>query len=140
MRKNKSLMYLLVVAVVVFIAGCSTSVKRDSLEVEKALIGHWVNTGATLDYYFSDTALIKVEKGGSTTNMTYTIVETNKTENTITIQVNNPASGTGTILDEDTKVIKFSADRKTMTETVNVLGVKISEVNFSYVDSKTSPK
>ncbi|HSN59014.1 MAG TPA: hypothetical protein VLR72_06080, partial [Clostridiaceae bacterium] len=99
MRKNKSLMYLLVVAVVVFIAGCSTSVKRDSLEVEKALIGHWVNTGATLDYYFSDTALIKVEKGGSTTNMTYTIVETNKTENTITIQVNNPASGTGTVLD-----------------------------------------
>jgi hypothetical protein len=136
MRRNKSLMYLLVVAVVVFISGCSVSVKRDSLEVEKALIGHWVNTGATLDYYFSDTALIKVEKGGSTTNMTYTIVETNKTENTITIQVDNPA---GTVLDEDTKVIKFSADRKTMTETVNVLGVKISEVNFSYVDSKTKP-
>jgi len=26
-----------------------------------------------------------------------------------------------------------------MTETVNVLGVKISEVNFNYVDSKTNP-
>jgi hypothetical protein len=36
--------------------------------------------------------------------------------------------------------MKFSADRKTMTETVNVLGVKISEVNFSYVDSKTKPQ
>ena len=137
MRRNKSLMYLLVVAVVVFIAGCSVSVKRDSLKVEKALIGHWVNTEGNLDYYFSDTALIKVEKGGSTTNMTYTIVETNNTENTLTIKVDNPA---GTVLDEDTKVMKFSADRKTMTETVNVLGVKISEVNFSYVDSKTKPQ
>jgi hypothetical protein len=137
MRRNKGLMYLLVVAVVVFIAGCSVSVKRDSLKVEKALAGHWVNTEGTLDYYFSDTALIKVEKGGSTTNITYTIVETNNTENTITIKVDNPA---GTVLDEDTKVIKFSADRKTMTETVNVLGVKISEVNFSYVDSKTKPQ
>lgn len=137
MRRNKSLMYLLVVAVVIFVSGCSASVNRDSLKVEKALVGHWVNTEGTLDYYFTDTALIKVEKGGSTTNMTYMIIETNNTENTITIQVDNPA---GTVLDEDTKVIKFSADRKTMTETVNVLGVKISEVNFNYVDSKTKPQ
>jgi hypothetical protein len=128
-------MYL-IVGVVIFISGCSVTVQRDSLKVDKALSGHWVNTAGTLDYYFSDTALIKVEKGGTTTNMTYTIVKTNDTDNTITIQVNNPA---GTVLEEDKKDIKFSADKKTMTETVNVLGVKISEVNFSYVDSKTKP-
>lgn len=84
MRRNKSLMCLLVVAVVVFIAGCSVSVKRESLKVEKALVGHWVNTEGTLDYYFSDTALIKVENGGSTTTMTYAIIETNNAENTLT--------------------------------------------------------
>ena len=136
MRRNKSLMYLLIVAVVIIISGCSATVQRDSLKVDKALIGHWANTAGTLDYYFSDTALVKVEKGGTTTNMTYTIVKTNDTDNTITIQVNNPA---GTVLEEDKKDIKFSTDKKTMTETVNVLGVKISEVNFNYVDSKTNP-
>jgi len=136
MRRNKCLMYPLVVAFMILISGCSATVQRDSLKVDKALIGHWVNTAGTLDYYFSDTALIKVEKGGTTKNMTYTIVKTNDTDNTITIQVNNPA---GTVLEEDKKDIKFSTDKKTMTETVNVLGVKISEVNFNYVDSKTNP-
>jgi hypothetical protein len=47
--------------------------------------------------------------------MTYKIVKTNDTDNTITIQVNNPA---GTVLEEDKKDIKFSTDKKTMTETV----------------------
>jgi hypothetical protein len=136
MRRNKSLKYLLVVAVVILISGCSVTVQRDSLKVDKALIGHWVNTEGTLDYYFSDTTLTKVEKGGSTTNMTYTIVKTNDTDNTITIQVNNPAA---TVIEENKKDIKFSADKKAMTETVNVLGVKISEVNFNYVDSMTKP-
>jgi len=136
MLRRKSLIYLLVVVSVFFIGGCSAMVQRDSLKVDKALIGHWVNTAGTLDYYFSDTALIKVEKDGTTTNMTYTIVKTNDTENTITIQVNDPS---GTVLEANKKDIKFSADKKTMTETVNVLGVKISEVNFNYVDSKTNP-
>jgi hypothetical protein len=136
MQRNKRLMYLLVVAFVILISGCSATVQRDSLKVDKALIGHWVNTAGTLNYYFSDTALVKVEKSGTTTNMTYTIVKTNDTDNTITIQVNNPA---GTVLEEDKKDIKFSADKKAMTETVNVLGVKISEVDFNYVDSKTNP-
>ncbi|MBP1744725.1 MAG: hypothetical protein H6Q58_1703 [Firmicutes bacterium] len=135
MRK-KSLIFMLVVVSVILIGGCSVTVQRDSLKVDKALIGHWVNTEGALDYYFSDTSLIKVEKGGTTTNMTYTIVKTNDNDNTITIQVKNPA---GTVLEEDKKEIKFSADKKTMTETVTVLGVKISEVNFSYVDSKTKP-
>ena len=136
MRRNKSLIYLLVVAVVILISSCSATVQRDSLKVDKALNGHWVNTAGTLDYYFSDTALIKVEKGGTTTNMTYTILKTNDTDNTITIQVKNPS---GTVLEGDKKEIKFSADKKTMIETVNVLGVKISEVNFNYMDSKKNP-
>jgi len=136
MRRNKSLIYLLVVAVAILFSSCSSTVQRDSLKVDKALIGHWVNTAGTLDYYFSDAALIKVEKGGTTTNMKYTILKTNDTDNTITIQVNNPS---GTVLEGDKKDIKFSADKKTMTETVNVLGVKISEVNFNYMDSKTNP-
>jgi len=136
MRRKKSLMSILVVAFVIFISGCSATVQRDSLKVDKALIGHWVNTAGTLDYYFSDTALIKVEKSGTKTDMTYKIVKTNDTDNTLTIQVNNPA---GTVLEEDKKDIKFSADKKTMTETVNVLDVKISEVNFSYVNSMTKP-
>lgn len=136
MRRNKSLIFLLVVAFVTIISGCSVTVQRDSLKVDKALIGHWVNNEGTLDYYFSDTELIKVEKNGTTTNMTYTIVKTNNTENMMTIQVNNPA---GTLIEEDIRDIKFSPDKKTMTETVNVLGVKTSEANFNYVDSKTKP-
>jgi hypothetical protein len=80
--------------------------------------------------------LIKVEKGGTTTNMKYTIIKTNDIDNTITIQVIDPS---GTVLEADKKDIKFSADKKAMTETVNVLGVKISEVNFNYVDSKMNP-
>lgn len=127
---------MLVVACVILMSACSYNVQRDSLKVDKALIGHWVNAEGTSDYYFSDSTLIKVEKGGSTTNMTYEVLKTNDNENTITIRVDNPA---GTVIDEDTKDIKFSADKNSMTETVNVVGVKISEDNYNYVDNKTKP-
>jgi len=140
MKRDKLIVLLLVMLVASLIMGCSnisqTITPRDSLKVDKALLGHWVNTQGTPDYYFTDAGLTKVDKDGTKTNMTYVIVKSNDNENTITIRINNPA---GTVMDEDMRDIKFSTDKKTMTETVSLLGIKISENNYTYVDNKTKP-
>jgi hypothetical protein len=136
MRGNRILLLMLVMVGALLFSGCSLNVQRNTLKVDKALVGHWVNTKGTPDYYISDTGLTKVDRGGSTTYMTYVVLKSNDNDNTITIRVNNP---TGVILDEDIRDIKFSTDKKTMTETVSLLGIKISEENFTYVDSKTKP-
>jgi hypothetical protein len=136
MSRNKILIFMLVMAGAIWLSGCSANTQRNSLNVEKALIGHWANTNGSSDYYFSDTGFTKVEKDGSTTNMTYIVVKLNDSENTITIRVSKPA---GLLQDEETRDIKFSADKKSMTETVNILGIKTGENSFSYTDSKTKP-
>lgn len=136
MRKNKILIFILVMVCAILISGCGINVQRDSLKVDEALIGHWVNSKGTPDYYFSSSGFTKVEKDGSKIDMTYVVLKSNDNENTITIRVSNP---TGIVQDEDINDIKFSTDKKTMTETVNILGIKISEDNYSYADSKTKP-
>lgn len=140
MRSKRLLVLMLVLLGASLIIGCSTISQtispRDSLKVDKALPGHWVNILGSPDYYFSDSGLIKVDKDGSTTNMTYVVLKSNDNENTLTIRINNPA---GTVQDEDMRDIKFSTDKKTMTETQSILGIKISENNYTFVDNKTKP-
>ena len=136
MNRNKILIFMLVIAGVIWLSGCNASPQRNSLNVEKALIGHWANVNGTYDYYISATELTKVEKNGTTTNMTYVVIKLNENENMITIRVNNPAA---VIKEEDNRDIKFTTDKKTMTESVNILGLKVSEDSYSYVDSKTKP-
>jgi len=136
MSRNKILIFLLVMAGVIWLSGCSANTQRNSLNVEKALIGHWANVNGAFDYYISAAELIKVEKNGTTTNMTYVVIKLNDNENTITIRVTNPAA---VIKEEDNRDIKFTADKKTITETVSVLGLKVGEDSYKYVDSKTKP-
>jgi len=136
MNRNKILIFMLVMAGVIWLSGCSANTQRNSLNVEKALIGHWTNINGAFDYYFSAAELTKVEKNGTTTNMTYVVIKLNDNENTITIRVNNPAA---VLREEDSRDIKFTADKKTMTETVSILGLKVSEDSYNYVDSKTKP-
>jgi|GEM_PF-6254787 len=133
MSRNKILIIMLVAVFAILISGCSINAQRGSLKVDKALIGHWINSNGSPAYYISDNGFIKVEKDGSTTNMTYVVITSNDIENTISISVSNP---NGSVQDEN---IKFSTDKKTMTETAYIFGVKISEVNYDYVDSKTKP-
>lgn len=133
MRRNKILSFMLVAVCAVLISGCSINAQRGSLKVDKALVGHWINSNGSPDYYIADKEFIKVEKDGSTTNMTYTISKSNDSDNTISISVSNP---NGSVQDED---IKFSTDKKMMTETAYLFGVKISEANYDYVDRKTKP-
>lgn len=140
MRSKKLLVLMLIIFGLTLITGCSTISQtvtpRDSLKVDQALIGHWINSTGSPEYYFSDTGLTKVEKGGSTTNLTYVILKSNDSENTINIRVNNPND---LIQGEDMREIRFSTDKKTITETVSLLGIKISENNYTYVDSMTKP-
>jgi len=131
---------MLFVIGVIFMSGCSSTVnvdtpslQRDSLTTTEALIGHWSNSEGTADVYYSDSALTKVEKNGTKTEMTYVVLKSNDQANTISIRVTNPKGG-----DQDQE-IKFSTDKKSMTDTVTVLGVKYSEDSYSYVDNKTKP-
>jgi hypothetical protein len=135
MGRNKILLSLLFVASIFLIGGCNASVKveRDSLKVGEALIGHWVNTDGNLDYYFSASDFVKVEGDGTKTDMTYVIVKSNETDNTINIRVTDSKGG------EQDKEMQFSTDKKTMDETSFVLGVKSGEDKFSYVDNATKP-
>jgi flagellar basal body-associated protein FliL len=140
MKRNKLLVLMLVIFAVSLIIGCSTISQtvtpRDSLKVDQALIGHWINSTGSPEYYFSATGLTKVEKGGSTTNLTYVVLQSNDSANTLNIRVTNPND---LIQGEDMREIRFSTDKKTMTETVSLLSIKISENSYTYVDSKTQP-
>lgn len=54
----------------------------------------------------------------------------------VSAEVTNPA---GTIMEKSQKDIKFSGDKKAMTETTNIVGAEINEVQFTYVDGKKEP-
>ena len=133
MRGNRSLIFILFMVGAILISGCGINVQRGSLTVDKALIGHWINSNGSPAYYISDKGFVKVEKDGSTTNTTYVITKANDNDNTISISITDP---NGAVQDAD---IKFSTDKKTMTETLYILSIKVSEANYNYVDSKTKP-
>ena len=58
MRRNKVFMYMLVLFGLILLGGCTVTVDRESETVEEALVGHWVNTMGSPDYYFTETELI----------------------------------------------------------------------------------
>jgi len=133
MKKNKVFTYMLVLFGLILLGGCTVTVERKTDTVEAALIGHWVNTMGSPDYYFTETELIKMEEDGTKTEMTYVVVESNDEDNTITIRTTDSKSG------EEDKKIKFAEDKKTMEETSYVLGVESDKEDYTYVDSKTKP-
>lgn len=126
-------MYMLVLFGFILLGGCTVTVDRESETVEEALVGHWVNTMGSPDYYFTETELIEVDDEGTKTEMTYVVVESNEEDNTITIQTTDSTGG------EEDKKIEFSEDRETMEETSYILGVESGTEDFTYVDSKTKP-
>lgn len=126
-------MYMLVLFGLILLGGCTVTVDRESETVEEALVGHWVNTMGSPDYYFTETELIEVDDEGTKTEMTYVVVESNEEDNTITIQTTDSTGG------EEDKKIEFSEDRETMEETSYILGVESGTEDFTYVDSKTKP-
>lgn len=126
-------MYMLVLFGLILLGGCTVTVDRESETVEEALVGHWVNTMGSPDYYFTETELIEVDDEGTKTEMTYVVVESNEEDNTITIQTTDSTGG------EEDKKIEFSEDGETMEETSYILGVESGTEDFTYVDSKTKP-
>ena len=133
MRRNKVFMYMLVLFGLILLGGCTVTVDRESETVEEALVGHWVNTMGSPDYYFTETELIEVDDEGTKTEMTYVVVESNEEDNTITIQTTDSTGG------EEDKKIEFAEDRETMEETSYILGVESGKEDYTYVDSKTKP-
>ncbi len=141
MSKNRiSIVILILMCVMLAISGCSAisptnnDADRSSLSVDKALIGHWISQDSdATNYYISSDNLIKVLKDGATEQMTYTVSETNDNTNEIEIQV-TPASGPASA-----NRMKFTADKKSMTETTEALTIVIKSVDFTYVDNKTAP-
>ena len=134
MKKNKVFTYLLVLFGLILLGGCTaTTVERKMETVKEALVGHWVNTMGSPDYYFTETKLIKMEDDGTKTEMTYVVVESNDKDNTMTIRTTDSKGG------EEDKKIEFATDKKTMKETSYILGVESGTQDYTYVDSKTKP-
>lgn len=133
MRRNKVFMYMLVLFGLILLGGCTATVEREPETVEEALVGHWVNTMGSPDYYFTENELIEMDDEGTKTEMTYVVVESNEEENTITIRTTDSKGG------EEDKKIEFSDDRETMEETSYIVGVESGTEDFTYVDSKTKP-
>ena len=133
MRRNKIVIYMLVLFGLILLGGCTVTVEREPKTVEEALVGHWVNTMGSPDYYFTATELIEMDDEGTKIEMTYVVVESNEDDNTITIQTTDSKGG------EEDKKIEFSEDRETMKETSYILGVESGTEDFTYVDSKTKP-
>lgn len=133
MRRNKIVIYMLVLFGLILLAGCTVTVERKAETVEEALVGHWVNTMGSPDYYFTATELIEMDDKGTKTEMTYVVAESNEDDNTITIRTTDSKGG------EEDKKIEFSDDRETMKETSYILGVESGKEDYTYVDSKTKP-
>jgi hypothetical protein len=133
MRRNKVFMYMLVLFGLILLGGCTVNVEREPETVKEALVGHWVNTMGSPDYYFTETELIEMDDEGTKTEMTYVVVESNEEDNTITIRTTDSKGG------EEDKKIEFSEDRETMEETSYIVGVESGTEDFTYVDSKTKP-
>ena len=126
-------MYTLMLFGLILLGGCTVTVDRESETVEEALVGHWVNTMGSPDYYFTETELIKMDEDGTKTEMTYVVVESNDENNTITIRTTDTKGG------EEDKKIEFADDKETMEETSYILGVESGKEDYTYVDSKTKP-
>jgi hypothetical protein len=136
MRKSKVLTFIFIVICFMLVSGCSMSSSSDrtSLTVDKALIGHWISQGSdATNYYISSDKLIKVQKDGTTEQMTYVVSETNNNTNEIKIHLTT-ADGS-----QSDKKMKFTTDKTSMTETTEVLTVVTSTVDFKYADAKTAP-
>jgi len=140
MKRNKNLAVILILICIILVSGCSftgtlkDNSDRSSLSVENALIGHWISQSSEApNYYISSDKLIRVKKDGTTEEMTYKVIETNDNTNEIKIHVTT-AGGS-----ESDNKIQFSADKKSITETTEILTVVTSTENYIYVDSKTTP-
>lgn len=133
MKINKVFTYLLVLFGLVLLGACTVTVERKTETVKDALVGHWVNTMGSPDYYFTETKLIKMEDDGTKTEMTYVVVESNDKNNTMTIRTTDSKGG------EEDKKLEFATDKKTMKETSYILGVESGTQDYTYVDSKIKP-
>lgn len=136
MRKSKPLAVTFIVICFMLVSGCSflSDPDRTSLSVQKALIGHWISQSSeATNYYISSDKLVKVQKNGTTEEITYKISEINNNTNELVIQV------TTAIGIESDKKIKFTTDKESMTETTEFLTIVTNTNDFNYSDNKTEP-
>lgn len=127
MKKYNFLIILLVI-IVLLLTGCSG---RDTSTPEKALLGHWVTESGKTHYYFNQDKLVMIDEGRKM-DMTYSILESNNTENWIKIRVRTEYE-----MGHD-KTLKFSFDRKSLAETIVMLG-NSADTKWNYVDHKQEP-
>jgi len=113
---------------------CSPRDKRDISTPEKALLGHWTTHEGPqkVNYYIGDSKIITAI-AGRTIETDYYVVESNNDENSITIRVDMGEAGAFD------KRFDFSKDRRSVTETMEMLGNPITN-KWKYVDSKTEPE
>ncbi|OQB48045.1 MAG: hypothetical protein BWY02_01939 [bacterium ADurb.Bin157] len=120
----------------VLIAGCGG---HDTSTLPKSLIGHWVTktgdkSGETHYYFDSSTSVMMDE--GTRTDLSYTVLESNESENWMKIRVKSPY-GMG-----HDKHLAFSPERKSLNATIEseIFGETISiSFEWEYVDAKTTP-
>jgi hypothetical protein len=133
---------LVVLALAALIAGllsCGGG-KRDVSTLEKALLGHWVTTerGTRAHYYFGDGTLVLGVPGRSA-HLTYDVVYSDDKANKVVIEIRMELTDSPMPFSVGMeKELVFSKNRKSITETSEVNGVKFTN-KWKYVDSKTEP-
>jgi hypothetical protein len=125
----------------ILIAGCGD---HDTSTPEKALIGHWVMHSGKTHYYFDGSSFILDEKDEKDPrpSVSYTVLESNNKVGWIKIRLNIPDFLTyekkmASLTHE--KMIVFDANRKSLTDNAQIMGVWMAPDELVYVDAKKKP-
>lgn len=98
--------------------------------LEQSLLGHWVTASGRTHYYFDVDTLVMIDDG-TRKPMSWTLLEVNDLDRTMVIRVIRPTGS-------HEKSLEFSEDGKSIIETTEFLGVRVSTI-WNRVDSKRAP-
>lgn len=137
MRRRSLIFWFLTISLL--FSACGREEKRDISSPEKALLGHWVTREGALrvDYYFGDaTFVLKVRDARLDWN--YSVIESDSKKNSITVEIDMGLTDSAGYKVPTGMVLKFSKNRKSITETAEGPNGRISNT-WKYVDSRTEP-
>lgn len=118
----------------------STDTNSSTSSVEVALLGHWTTNSGRTHYYVGENQLIVMNllprqnqsQVARRQELEYTVVNASEKQNFVRLLVETSRGWT------HTRTLRFSPDRKTITETLNVLGHSFSN-ELIYIDDRQEP-
>lgn len=122
---RKPVFLAIVFLVSIFLAGCGES--RDTRTLKQSLLGHW-QSGDT--HYFIGPDEITMDTNGRQSDMAYTVLELDETENWMLIEVRTRYDN------GHQRLLEFNGARDACETRASVSGMVLSSQDWQYVDAR----